>query len=323
MKIPHAKDLVNSTRPYAVEDKRKSWFLTISTLLYLVIAIIMTYLNFHWISNVVFCVLSSLLTVRFFIIFHDFLHGAILRESRLANVIMTVFGLYNLTPVTIWKRTHDYHHHHNSKLSNAGIGSYPLLNKDDYLALNKKQKFMYMAARHPITIALGYIALFILDFNVKSMILNPKVHWDSLVSVVLHFIIGYLLYHFKGLEVLLFCFIIPFFISHCMGAYFFYAQHNFPGALFDDNRNWDYAKAAINSTSFMVMNPVMNWFTGNVGYHHVHHANHKIPFYNLKSAMDGIKELQDPIITSLKFKDIAACLRLKVWDAEKGEMTGL
>ncbi len=321
--IPSAKELIEHTKPYAKEERGKSWFYTLSTLAYLVLSLMGAFFDFHWASNFIFSVLSGLLIVRFFIIYHDYLHGAILQDSWLAKFIMTVFGLFVLAPTTIWKRTHDHHHHHNSKLTNSGIGSYPLLSKEKFIALSKQEKFIYLAARNPFTIFFGYITLFIFDFNVKSLINSPKTHWDSFVALVLHLTIAYLLFHFKGLETLIYCSTIPFMIANGMGAYLFYAQHNFPGATFDDNKNWDYARAAINSTSYLVMNPVMNWFTGNIGYHHVHHANHKIPFYKLKSAMEGISELQHPITTTLKIKDVVACLRLKIWDPGKGEMTGL
>ena len=323
IEIPSSKELIERTKPYAIDDTKKSWFYTISTLILLKLALLGAFLDFHWASTILFGVLSGLLIVRFFIIYHDYLHGAILKDSWLAKVIMTIFGLYVLTPTTIWKRTHDHHHHNNSKLSNSGIGSYPLLSKTDYLALPKKQRFIYLASRHYLTIFFGYITLFILDFNVKSVILNPKVHWDSLVALVFHFASGYALYYYGGFDALFFCLTLPFLIANGMGSYLFYAQHNFPGATFNTNKNWDYARAAINSTSYLVTNPVMDWFTGNIGYHHVHHANHKIPFYKLKSAMDGLPELQHPTTTTLKIKDIVACLKLKVWDVEKGKMTGL
>ena len=119
---------------------------------------------------------------------------------------------------------------------------------------------------------------------------------------------------------LIFSWILPFFVAHGFGAYLFYAQHNFPEASFEQNMDWSYSNAALNSTSYLVMGTTMNWFTGNIGYHHVHHINHRIPFYRLKEAMKGMPELQNPKTTTLHPRDIINCLKLKVWDPEKRKM---
>ncbi len=104
------------------------------------------------------------------------------------------------------------------------------------------------------------------------------------------------------------------------GAYLFYAQHNFPGVHFDSNVDWNYATAAVESSSYMVMNPFLRWVTANIGYHHVHHLNSRIPFYRLPEVMDKIPALQHPTKTSLKISDIIACLKLKLWDPDLKRM---
>ncbi len=317
------RDLILFSRKFAVENRKESWYQTIVTTLCLVGTFLATLYNFHWTFKLLSSFIFALFIVRFFVIYHDYQHRAILQKSGLAKFIMTVFGIFVLAPTNIWKGTHDHHHNHNSKLSNSGIGSYPLISKNKFQSLPRKRKIIYLASRHPLTIFFGYITLFIYDFNIRSIVNHPLKHWDSLVALLVHFSIGALLFYFGGFEMLMLSWIIPFLFSHGLGSYFFYAQHNFPGATFENNANWDYAKAAIDSTSFLVMNPLMNWVTGNIGYHHVHHINHNIPFYRLKEAMREMPELQNPKVTTLQLKDIAACLRLKVWDPELGKMTGL
>ena len=108
-----------------------------------------------------------------------------------------------------------------------------------------------------------------------------------------------------------------------LGAYLFYAQHNFPGVKFRSNIEWCYENAALESSSYMAMNPFMQWATANIGFHHVHHINSKIPFYRLPEAMAKIPELQTASITRLTPKEIIRCLRLKLWDAGKNKMIGL
>jgi omega-6 fatty acid desaturase (delta-12 desaturase) len=108
-------------------------------------------------------------------------------------------------------------------------------------------------------------------------------------------------------------------IAAMAGGYLFYAQHTFPDAVLMDRQTWTFTKAATESSSYMVMGPIMNYFTANIGFHHVHHLNAAIPFYRLPEAMAGIPELQSPGKTSLSPADIAKCFSLKVYDMEKGE----
>jgi omega-6 fatty acid desaturase (delta-12 desaturase) len=317
------KDLIRASKRFAVDNKTKSWFHILSTTLFLILAFLGSYYSVYMSLKIVFSVLSGLFIVKFFVIYHDYQHGAILKKSTWAKPIMTFFGIFVLAPKNVWKRTHDHHHNNNSKLSNSGIGSYPLLSKEDFENLSTKRKFIYLATRHPLTIFFGYLTLFIFDFNIRSVFTNPIKHWDSVAALAVHISIGYLLFTFGGVSALLLSWIMPFFIANGLGAYLFYAQHNFPGATFEDNKNWKYTEAALHSTSFIKMNPVLSWFTGNIGYHHVHHVNHHIPFYKLKTAMRQMPELQNPVVTTLHPRDIVACLKLKVWDPDKGEMTGL
>ncbi len=151
---------------------------------------------------------------------------------------------------------------------------------------------------------------------------SPKKHMDSLVALIVHGIIIAALIMLFGWEGWLFTIFIPFFLACAMGAYLFYAQHNFPTTTFSCNEDWKYEIAALESSSFMVMNPVMQWFTGNIGYHHIHHLNSRIPFYRLPEVYAAFPELQNAKTTSLKIKDIIACFRLKVWDPELNRMVG-
>jgi acyl-lipid omega-6 desaturase (Delta-12 desaturase) len=114
--------------------------------------------------------------------------------------------------------------------------------------------------------------------------------------------------------------LIPHFIACAVGSYMFYAQHNFPDVSFNDAAGWTYEKAAMESSSFMRTNRIMAWFTGNIGYHHIHHLNARIPFYRLPEVLKKIPELQTPKTTSLNPMDIIRCLRLKVWDVESQRM---
>lgn len=318
----HGKELILSTKEYARESPRSSWVHTLTTLTLLLIALSGTVLAPLLILRVASSILSGLLIIRFFIIFHDFQHHAILRNSKAAEVVMTFFGLYILTPASIWKRSHDHHHQHNSKLFSADIGSYPIVTKSRFLAMTTKERLGYLAIRHPLTILFGYFSMFIWGMCLRSFLCSPRKHADSLVALVFHACMSVTVWYFFGFEGWLLSVFIPFFIGHSLGAYLFYAQHNFPGVVFKDRCGWTYEGAALESSSYMKMNPFMQWCTGNIGFHHIHHLNCRIPFYALPRVMREIPELQQAKTTTLKWKDVRGCLRLKVWDPETQQMIG-
>jgi omega-6 fatty acid desaturase (delta-12 desaturase) len=319
----HGKDLILATKPFAKEIRIKSWFHTLSTILLLALALSATILIPFFAVRILFSIIAGLLMVRMFIIYHDHQHHSILMHSKLADIIMTTFGFFILSPTSIWKRSHDHHHNNNSKLFSASIGSYPIATRKKYEEMTSRQKFEYLAIRHPITIALGYFSMFIFGMCIASFVSSPKKHYDSLIALVVHITASVLLCVFLGWQIWFCLFFLPFMIAFAMGAYLFYAQHNFPGVTFADNNEWAYEKAAMESSSYMVMNPVMSWLTGNIGYHHIHHLNSKIPFYRLPEVMKHFKELQQCKRTSLHIREIISCLRLKIWDQEKRKMVGL
>lgn len=318
------KELILSSREFIKENRSRSWFETWVTLALLSGFLFITFLDIlPVVVRLLAAFITSLFYVRMFVIYHDYQHHAILQKSKLASFIMKAFGIFLLTPKNIWKRSHDHHHNHNSKLSANGIGSYPTISKKSYLSLTKKEQRIYLLNRHPLTIIFGHVTLFMYWLNVKSVVQSPKRHMDSLVALLLHFGSAYLIWQHFGFVTFLISWFAPFFIAFAIGSYLFYSQHNFPGAKFRENQDWKYDDAALSSTSFMVMNPVFQWITANIGYHHVHHLNSRIPFYRLGEAMRGIPELQQVTTTTWSPMDIWACFRLKLWDEEQQEMIPL
>jgi omega-6 fatty acid desaturase (delta-12 desaturase) len=317
------KELILASKEYSSEDRAKSWFETIITLVLLVIFFSVTILPIPLFFRLVGSFGCALLYVRMFVIYHDYQHNAILQNSAIATLLMQAFGIYILAPQNIWKRSHDHHHNHNSKLTITGIGSYPTICKKRYLQLSKKQQQMYLINRHPLTVLFGYFTLFIYWLNVKSFIESPKKHFDSLFALFFHIGVGTTIYYYLGGLTFFVSWFIPFLIAFGMGSYLFYCQHNFPDAQFRENQDWAYDNAALTSSSFMVMNPILQWLTGNIGYHHVHHLNSRIPFYRLPEAMAGIPELQRAATTSWNPMEMIRCFKLKLWDAERGKMITL
>lgn len=319
----NGKEVILSTKHFAKEIRWKSWMHTLIAMSLFIISLIGTV----WFDNIfvrIFCSISSaLLLVRTFVIYHDHQHHTILHKSKLADFLFTLYGVYVLAPPSIWKRSHDHHHKHNSKLLSASIGSYPIMTKEKFLASSKKEQFAYLATRHWLTMLFGYFTMFIFGMCVQSFVNNPRKHVDSLIALILHVAFCVFTVMFWGWITWLLLIFVPFFIAFMLGAYLFYAQHNFPGVKFNLNEKWRYEEAALLSSSYLKMNAMMRWFSANIGFHHVHHLNAKIPFYRLPEAMKNIPALQQPKITTFKIKDIIACLRLKVWDEELGKMVGL
>ncbi len=317
------KQLILATKPFAKEDRKKSWFLTLSTLFLLIGLLFGTVYNFHWILKLLCSILAGFVIVRMFVIYHDHQHKAILDRSPLANFIFTLFGFYVLAPTGIWSASHDYHHKNNSKLFSASIGSYPIYTKQKFDKLSKREQRHYLFIRHPLTILFGYFFTFMYGMCIKSMINRFSKNVDSFIALVIHLTYQVAVFYFLGWQTWILLCAIPHFISGGMGSYLFYAQHNFPSVTFVGNEEWTYEGAALDSSSFMVLSPLMHWFTANIGYHHIHHMNSRIPFYRLPEVMAAIPEMQTVKKTSLNPKDVWACLRLKVWDYDNQRMVGL
>lgn len=317
------KELILATKAFVGEDRTRSWTAMLSTLV-LLIGLMTIALTAPWFGvKLIAGVLQGLVIVRFFVIYHDYLHHTILQKSGLANAIMTAFGIYILAPKSIWKRSHDYHHNHNSKLFSASIGSYPVATRKKFESMSKKERREYLMIRHPLTILLGYLSMFMFGMCINSLMSSPRRHLDSLLALILHAAFITVTIVFLGWQSWLAAIMIPFFLSTAIGAYLFYAQHNFPGVIFQANEDWAYETAALKSSSFMKTNAFWAWVTANIGYHHVHHLNSRIPFYRLPEVMNALPELQGATITTLSINDIRACLKLKVWDPAQQKMIGL
>jgi omega-6 fatty acid desaturase (delta-12 desaturase) len=316
----HGKELILATRPYAKEIRWKSWYFTASTYL-LLIGLLTTIALLQNIFAKIGCsIFTGFVIVRLFVIYHDYQHHAILQKSIVAKIIFRLFGLFILAPESIWKRSHDYHHNHNSKLFSASIGSFPIYTKEKFMKSSSAEKKEYLFVRHPLTVMFGFVIMFFYGMCVQSFISSPRRHWDSMLAMVLHLTAAVLFFYFGGWVMWLLVWFVPFLIACGLGSYLFYAQHNFPGVTFKNNVEWSYEHAALESSSYMKMNFFWRWVTANIGYHHIHHINSRIPFYRLPEVMSIFPEMQKAKTTTLYPKDIIACFKLKVWDPEKNEM---
>lgn len=188
---------------------------------------------------------------------------------------------------------------------------------------SKSDRIKYLAMRHPLTILFGYFSIFLVGMCIVPGLTDPKNHKDSLVSLVLHLVLYAVVISTLGWLAAVFTIFIPYFVACAMGSYLFYAQHNFPTVVFKENDGWTYEGAALESSSYCKMNPLMHYFTGNIGYHHIHHLNSKIPFYRLPEVYKKMPELQNAKTTTLNPIEVLRCLHLKVWDSDQQKLVPL
>ena len=313
------KELLVASNQFAEEDRFRSWWNVWVTLALIAGTSVIACANLPWFVCLAASLATTILVVRLFIVYHDYEHGAILRNSWLAKVIMNTVGVMLLSPPAIWKHAHDDHHKNNARKFGPTLGTFPVLSVEQYKELSWVGKLSYLITRHPVIIATGYFTVFFWELSLKSFLIEPKRNFFGLVASGLHVAVIVVLAMFN-VQALIFGWLIPFIVGSAIGSYLFYAQHNFPGMKIRHAPNWDYVQAALISSSFMKMNPVMHWLTGNIGYHHVHHLNSKIPFYRLPEAMAAIEELQTPACTSLSPAEIIRCLRLKLWDPKQDRL---
>ncbi len=307
-------DLVRASREFQSEHRWTSWRLLIETLLVLGLGL---WLIFHfqsWPFQLLAGLVVGLVQVRLFIFYHDTLHGALFVRDPLAQGLMSLVGIYLLTIRSVWQETHDHHHQNNARQLGSAIGTYPIITVAMAARLSPMALLRYRASRHGLTMLGGYVTLMLGGMIAAAFIRQPHRHWGALVTALLHLLVFISLVWYWGWVTAVCAQIVPSALSMAIGSYLFYAQHNFPAVKLTRRNEWSYTAAALESSSMFEMSPMMHWFTGSIGFHHVHHLNHRIPFYRLRETMVAMPELQNPGRTSWRLRDIRACLSLYLWD---------
>lgn len=321
------RQLLEATRPFAEESTMRSWYCVVSTLVVAGTALATAALLPWWPARLVAAVLGGLVLVRTFILYHDFMHGALLRQSGVARGLFYWIGLVFLTPPRYWRYSHNFHHGNVGKplpieagaglLVTSDLGAFPLMSTAAWRLTPRWPRLKYRLARHPLTLLCAYFTVFLLSLCVVPLFREPRKYWDGSVSLAVQGALVAALWLGAGFWVAFFAFVFPFTVAAAAGAYLFYAQHNSEGMLVQRPDEWTYYLGATESSSYMKLSPIMHWFTGNIGYHHVHHLNPRIPFYRLPEALAAVPELQVAGTTSLRPRHIVSCLHLNLWDPDK------
>ena len=314
------RELLRATEPFASESVPKSWWYVGSTFFLMVAALTGAGITPFWPAQIILSLLGALLMVRAFITYHDYMHGAILRNSPVAWWLFRIYAALALTPPNSWKKSHNYHHGHVGRISAASVGAFPIMTTKMWTEASSLERVSYRLQRHPLVVLFSYITIFGINICLMPLLHNPTKHWDSALSLLAHGGLITLLWVLGGFQTAFFVVLLPMAIASMLGSYLFFAQHSFKRMHIISPEAWTFYRAALESSSYMQLNKVMQWFTGNIGYHHIHHLNLRIPFYRLPEAMAAIPELQTPVTTTLMPRDIMDCFRSCLWDEDLQRM---
>ena len=270
---------------YAQSDLRKSIWQVLNTLIpyFVLFYLSMRSLEISFWLTLPLTILTAGFMVRTFIIFHDCGHGSFFKSQK-ANVWLgRVTGLLVFTPYYRWSHDHAIHHATAGDLDRRGTGDVYTMTVEEYLTSPRWKQFGYRVMRNPIAMfVFGSLIVFL--FTQRIPLGKPRerasVWWTNLSLAVMVTAMS-LLFGWK--EYLLVQVLVMFF-GASTGIWLFYVQHNFEGVYWDRHAQWDYFKASMQGSSFYKLPAVLNWFSGNIGYHHIHHLSAKIPNYNLPKA---------------------------------------
>lgn len=300
---------------YNQPDIRKSIIQLINTFIpYLILWFLMVLsVKVSYLLTLGLAIIAAGFLVRIFIIFHDCGHGSFFKSKKANNIIGIISGIITHTPYHKWHSQHADHHATTVNLDQRGLGDIWTMTVSEYLNATKWERFMYRTVRNPFILFLfGPLFLILIQNRFTKKGLDSKGKWNVYLTniVILAFIVG--MSFMIGLKAFLFIHFTHLFIAQAVGLWLFYAQHNFEDVNWERGDTWDYKNAAIHGSSFLKLPLVLQWFTGNIGFHHVHHLSPRIPNYNLARCQyenDLFKEVK-PITLMSTFK----AMRLGLWD---------
>jgi len=264
---------------------------------------------------------AAFFLMRLFIIQHDCGHASFFQSSRVADTVGSIIGVLTLTPYHYWKKTHAMHHATSGNLEHRGFGDIDTLTVDEYLARSRWQRFRYRLYRHPaVLFGVGAIIHFFVRHRLPTMV--PKswrrerasIFWTdvglAVLIVVTGALVGYREFAMVQLPVLG--------LSCMMGVWLFYVQHQFDPTYWERDERWSYDAAALHGSSYYRLPGILQWATGNIGIHHVHHLHPRIPNYRLPRVLDEHPELAQ--VPALTFWGSLRCVRLTLWDEQNRKL---
>lgn len=289
-------------------------FLAIVTLMF---ATVQTH---YWLT-LLLAIPGGLLVVRFFVIQHDCGHGSFLSTSAANTWMGRAMSVITVTPYGLWRREHAQHHATSGHLEKRGVGDIDTLTVEEWNGLSTLGKLRYRLYRNPIF-------LFGLGVPFYFMIIQrlPWFHpysasetWKSVLGLNLGLVLFYgAIGALTGYSSLFFVAWPLVHVAAAAGGWLFFIQHQFEETVWESSTDWTFQVAALYGSSYYALHPVLNWFTGSIGLHHIHHLNSMIPNYRLQECLAGSPELQN--MNKITLRQSFQCAKLKLWDAENRKL---
>jgi omega-6 fatty acid desaturase (delta-12 desaturase) len=266
-------------------------------------------------------ILAGGFLVRIFIIFHDCTHNSFFRSRRANEIWGFLTGVLCFTPFHHWKWEHTVHHAHSGDLDGRGLGDIWTLTVDEYLAASKFTRLRYRLNRNPIVLFL--IAPTFL-FIVLNRFTSPGASRRAVLSVhlttVAILIFGCGLSAIFGWKIFLLIQFAVLFVASAAGVWLFYVQHQFEGVQWERSEDWNFAESALNGSSFYRLPRILQWFSGNIGFHHLHHLSPQIPNYHLENC-----HKTHPLfgaVPEITLRSSLKSFHFRLWDEEGRRLVG-
>ncbi len=308
-------------RPYLAIDDRKAWLQLLNTVVpffFLWYLAYQAYLISFWLSLPI-SLLNAGFLMRIFVLMHDCGHGTFLKSAFLRNLVGHTTGWLTLTPYWQWSNDHAIHHNTSGNLNKQGYGDLWTVTAREYSQMTFSEKLHYRIYRFPLTILFFTPVLY---FFFHQRLIKPHdgakerrsvIYTNIFIAIMalaINFTIGWKAFLAVHLPTAL--------IAQMMGFYFFYVQHQYENPYWKYNEEWDYFDASMKGSSFFKLPKLLQWFTANIGYHHIHHLCHLIPNYNLQKCHEENKLFQDPV--KLDIMDSFKSLILHIYDESTEEL---
>lgn len=274
----------------------------------------------YWLT-LALSVLGGLFVVRAFIIFHDCCHGSFFKSKRANEIVGFITGMISWTPYGHWRWQHNVHHATSGDLDRRGDGDIWTLTVQEYLESSRWRRFAYRLARNPIVLfVIAPLGLFLIYQRFPSPRAKGKdrksVMWMNLALALMvagwSYLFGFTNFLLMQLPVTM--------VAGVAGIWMFYVQHQYEDVYWETRENWDYTTAAIEGSSFYKLPKIFQWFTGNIGFHHIHHLSSRIPNYHLERCHHS-----HPMFHSVKpltFWSSLKCINLRLWDEKSRKLVG-
>lgn len=319
---PNRKRIQPILARYQRPDTKKALWQLANTLIPYALLWVLAYLslNVSYLLTLPLTVLAAGFLVRAFIIFHDCGHGSFLPSRQANDIVGIITGLLTFTPYYRWRHDHAIHHATSGDLDRRGVGDVPTLTVEEFQALPPFQRFIYRFWRHPlILLTIGPLVMFVIiqRFPAKGGGRREQISVHATNLALAGMIAG--LIALMGWQAYLLIQLPIIAIAAAAGVWLFYVQHNYEGTYWERHEKWDYMTAALYGSSFYQLPTVLQWFSGNIGFHHIHHLSPRIPNYLLAKC-----HRENPIfhVEPLTLRKSLRSLRLRLWSEEAGRMVG-